>query len=217
MDTVMKIDTFEVTRIHGMNAFYSLRSAYDVWKEYRTLKKQSDKETWKEKYQTADSTGIRVQGLGTTLFSNLSQTVVLYQASMEAIISNAASMDESIRAVAVGNGFKKDWIAALKAVNETCIEFSKYERDFYKQMRIPLTHLHPQTEEKLQKLRLIDFEGVYCGLRFGWWAHIRLLRGIGLSSDDIHSNWSDICSGVNLPPDLFPDRHPDILGNQGEN
>lgn len=209
METFMRIDAFEITRIHGMNAFHSLRSAYNVWNACRVWKERSDLETWEEKYRTADSTGSRVRGLETTLFSHLSQTVVLYQASMEAILSNAVSMNESIRAVAVGS-FNKNWIAALKALNEDDKEFIEYERDFYRQMRIPLTHLHPKTDERLQEVRSIDFERVYSGVRFGWWAHVRLLRGLGLSSDDIHSNWSYICSGVNLPPDLFPDRDPRV-------
>ncbi|HDZ07739.1 hypothetical protein [Pseudohongiella sp.] len=206
----MEIDEFEVTRIHGMNAFRSLQLAYKVWKEYDVCKKRSNDETWEERYQSADTTGTRLQLLETELFSHLSAVIVLYQASMEAILSNAVSENQSISEVVRGKSFKKAWVATLKAINESDEEFIEYERDFYTGMRIPLTHLHPNTDEKLRKVRLINFERVYNGVRFGWWAHVRILRGMGLSSGDIDSNWSYICRGVNLPPDLFPESHPNI-------
>ncbi|MDR5900034.1 hypothetical protein QC823_13685 [Halomonas vilamensis] len=130
---------------------------------------------------------------------------------MEAIISNAVSINDSVRKVSKGNGFAKDWQAALKVLNQPDREFLKYKDEFYKEFRIPLTHLHPYTEKRLEKVRSIDFESVYKGVRFGWWAHVRLLIGLGLAPDNIQDNWAYICSGVDLPPDLFPDSHPDVL------
>lgn len=215
METVMGIDEFEVTRVHGMNALRGLSAAYRTWLELGEWKERPASETWEEKYQSADSTGARVRGLGSILFSHLSATVVLYQASMEAIISNAVSMDDAVRKVATGKSFSNDWQAALKALNQPDREFLKYKNEFYKEFRIPLTHLHPDAEKKLEKVRSIDFEAVYNGVRFGWWAHVRLLIGLRLAPNNIHDNWAYICSGVGLPPGLFPGSHPDELGECG--
>lgn len=202
------IDRFEVTRIHGMNALSSLSDAYQAWNEHRTWKAKAESESWDEKYRTADATGAQVRGLESTIFSELTRTVVLYQASMEAILSNSAESSGAVARAATGNGFKKDWEAALQAVGESTAEFLEYERDFYKEMRVPLTHLHPNSDDKLNKIRAIDFRRVYIGVRYGWWAHIRLLRGAGFGTGELKANWEHICSGVRLPPDLFPETHP---------
>ncbi|MCP1677042.1 hypothetical protein J2T57_004216 [Natronocella acetinitrilica] len=203
-----QIDRFEVTRVHGMNALWSLSDAYQAWIEYDKWKAKSDAESWDEKCKTADSTGTRVWALESAIFSKLTQTIVLYQASMEAILSNAFASSGTVADAVDGNGFKRDWEAALHAVGESTQEFMKYESDFYKEMRIPLTHLHPNSDDKLNKIRTIDFRRVYTGVRYGWWAHIRLLRGSGLGTGELCANWEYICSGVRLPPDLYPESYP---------
>jgi hypothetical protein len=202
------IDQFEMTRVHGMNALLSLSDAYKACLRHAQLKAKSDSESWEEKFQTADVTGVHVRALESEIFSKLTQTIILYQASMEAILSNAAASNGTVATAACGNGFKKDWEAALQSVGESTQEFTEYESDFYKEMRIPLTHLHPNSNERLKKIRTIDFKRVYTGVRYGWWAHIRLLRGAGFETGDLKTNWEYICSGVKLPPDLFAESHP---------
>lgn len=205
------LDEFEVTRIHGLNALNSLSEAHRLWEEQKKWKEKEESQTQEEWFQTANVAGSHVSGLEMQIFSRLSKTVVLYQASMEAILANAAAQDDSVAAVATGTGFKSDWRAALEAVDQPTTEFDAYERDFYQEMRIPLTHLHPNSENRLTKIKAIDFERVYNGVRYGWWAHTRLLRGADSTAPQIQENWEKICRGVDLPPDLFPSSHPSQL------
>ena len=206
-----EIDHFEVTRVHGMNSLLSLSEAHVLWRQTKELRERSENESWEEKFQTADATGARLWAAESSIFSRLAQTILLYQASMEAILSNVASQNESVAAAAKTGGFKQQWLDALEAVGQPSAEFRAYEQEFYKEMRIPLTHLHPNSDVKLAKVNRIDFPKVYAGVRYGWWAHIRLLIGIDLALPDIESNWAYICSRVNLPSDLFPDLHPTRL------
>jgi hypothetical protein len=135
---------------------------------------------------------------------------------MEAMLSNAAGQSAEVAAVANSGKFGKDWRAALSKVGESTKEFDAYEGHFYQNLRIPLTHLHGKTREKtqerLQQINDMDFPEVYNGMRYGWWAHIRLLRGISLGTGDIQKEWDAICrDGARIPPNLFLESHPDRL------
>lgn len=206
-----ELEEFGVTHMLGMNAFWMLRHAYENWQRKEYWKYRQAEQTQEEMLRTADRPGVRVWGYGGAMRHSLAAAVIQYQASMEAILSNAVSRSDSVAAVANGNGFRSDWRNALVEVDESTKEFDAYHDHFYKELRIPLTHLHGDTQAKLERINAMDFPDVFVGMRYGWWAHIRLLAGIELAAGPIQDNWEHICQGADVPPNLFPERHPDRL------
>ena len=98
-----------------------------------------------------------------------------------------------------------------KYAKNTLIYTSDHESvEFYKDLRIPLTHLVPNKEERLNQIKLISFKKVYNGVRYGWWSYLRILRGLNLMNDDFDTNWRNIC-GKGLNPEMFIEDHPDNL------
>ena len=204
------LDEFQVTRTHGVNAFYNLADAHSMLKQWKRDKQIFDQETPEDKYHNAGATGSRMRMAEHNLLSKLSAAVILYQASMEAILSIATGKDQRIADAVNNDGFKKNWLAALQAIDAETKEFEKYESEFYKGLRVPLIHLYPNTDNKLEKVKSITFKKVYNGMRYGWWAYIRLLNGIGLANDKYDEHWQLICQGK-IRPNLFPDDHPKNL------
>lgn len=200
-------DPFHISRMHGMNGFEALKDAHDVLMSYQNVLLTLANETPEQIYRNAGATFLKKRNHEEIAFKLISRAVILYQASMEACLYSATSQKESVNdAVKRGSSFGKRWELALDAVGASKEEFKEYISGFYEPLRIPLTHL--EREGRVEQVRKITFRAAYSGFRNGWWAYVRLLHGIGLSSDNCSESWKNICRGVNLEAALYPEDAP---------
>ncbi|NEV94651.1 hypothetical protein G3567_10895 [Psychroflexus sp. YR1-1] len=205
------INEFKVTRIHGINAFDELIKAQNLLPSYHNLLETAKNESHEEWMQNAGTTGSEIRFLEEQAFRHLSKAVILYQSSMEAIVALAESHHEGLATQLRDiKGFKNRWENALTYFDEPTKEFQKYESEFYKELRIPLTHLTPNRQDRLNKIKLISYKKVYNGFRNGWWSFLRLQRGLELTGDNFEDNWRLICErGLNHKS--FMEDHPDNI------
>lgn len=201
------ITEFKIARTFGQCAFDELNSTYNLLKTHDDLTTKTKEESFDDKYANGGVNDSRLELVKEEAFQYLSKAVILYQSSMESIIALAEShnpdLEKKIKKI---KGFKKRWEFILNYFGESQIEFNEYESKLYQELRIPLTHLSPNKEERLNQIKNMSFEKVYIGMRYGWWSYMRVLKGLNL-----HDNsWERICSN-GLEPSLFMDKHPDKL------
>jgi hypothetical protein len=205
----VSMDEFTVLRIHGVNALEELAFAYREMQEYeRAVQKEDEEAKSGDWFMTAGAGNVRRRSIGERVTGRLFSVIISYQSSMEAIVMNAPVLARQfntakvpqLQAAADTGGFKNKWVRALGAVGEDKAEFDRYHDDFYKGMRIPVTHLGEPSA--LQAIEDITFKRVYEGVRDGWYAHARLVRGCGASTDTPEDSWRTICA-QRLPHDLF--------------
>ena len=119
------------------------------------------------------------------------------------VVANASHIKDEVKKQ---TKFHKQWCGILNQVEESTDEFLRYHRDINVNLRIPL--VHPTSDQRLRQVNQMTFRAVYCGIRYGWWAHGKLLKAMDVEPSDHYENWCTICGMVNLTPDLSTDDLP---------
>jgi hypothetical protein len=202
---------FDVARILGTSALEQLACAHVTDEQRKALEKEVNEETSERTFATAGVTGAKLRRSEETLRRHLFPAAMLFQSSMEAKLKLAADHDASVNAAIGGEKFFIErWKAALLKVNQPIDEFEKYADILYQGVRNPVVHVYNnrKAEVNLVKINAVSFEAVYTGVRYGWWAYIRMLYGLGLVDGNLQENWETICSGVGLMPALYLNSMP---------
>lgn len=197
------LDPFHIARLHGFTAFNHLSTAYRTAMRWEDLRDQIAGMSEEERFHNIGP-AMRKPSLEEWTAQRLFVAVMLYQASMEAVVFRATQLDQRVREALEGEKwFAPRWRGALGAVGKETDAFDRYKSEIYDEYRKPVTHLDSQV--RVEKVNDITFRDIYCGLRAGWWAHGRLLQGMDLISESEEENWSTLCQQVGLPDDLYPD------------
>lgn len=204
MDT---INSFDVAHTHGWNSFRALGKAYEYKQEWEKYDEICRNESGQDAFHNGGVNLSQRYAAGKMLFSTLSASAILFQAAMEAMFAHVTLENEGIN---TQGDFVQDWENTLERFGQTTKEFVKYKNEFYIAIRNPLTHADKRVDRRtqLQKVGQITFQSVYCGIRYGWWAQSRLLHGAGITGDNHWGSWKTICSGVDLPTELYPEDMP---------
>ncbi|WP_157966310.1 hypothetical protein [Oceanibium sediminis] len=206
-----EIEAFGVARILGTSALKMLAESHCVEKQRCDLVAHLEQESSEETFANAGANISRVKMTEEELRRKLFPAAMLFQSSMEAKLKLAADTDPDLHLAIMGERyFSPRWLAALVHVNQTADEFEKYADVLYREIRNPVVHLYDdrRADQNLEKINKVSFEAVYTGVRYGWWAYMRLLFGLGMSNADLAGSWVAICRGAGLPCDLFPESEP---------
>lgn len=192
----------EIARVLGISALRKLSKTEDLIEKWNKIKQKVANETYDEKYQNAAKYDSGQKSLEEEIFSLLLEVVILFQASMEATIKHASEENDAIGKVFKKKGsFAKNWKNGLRAVDKDTDTFTKYKNELYEKYRIKIIHL--DRDKRIEAINNISFKDVYCGVRYGWWSYNQILNGMGYTKESKEESWKNICSGVNLSPDLF--------------
>lgn len=106
-----ELSNFNMAYIHGMNAFTHLGNAYQLWIRQQELESQiaelTEFDFFREGVPMVTTNRLYIE----KFFSYLTQTIILYQASMEAILSMAAFGSSKVREAInkKGSTFNEGW------------------------------------------------------------------------------------------------------------
>lgn len=195
---------FDVARIHGVNGLRHLSSALDKSQNWEALNRELKQKDETDLYISGGLEISKKRMQEEVVAHHLFASIILFQASMESVLTMTSNMDDRVlQAKENNNSFASKWKGALGNVGEGTSNFERYESEIYVRYRNPLSHLG--TEDDIKKINEISFEGVYCGIRCGWWAYSQLLHGIEKHSGNYYESWKTICDMTNLKPDLYPE------------
>ena len=195
---------FDLARQSGMRALEHLSEAHDKCKRWEALRDEMQDVSNEKLYKKYVGEISEKRSLEQSIAQNLFVATIMFQASMESILTMTADLDDRVEdAINPKDSFADKWKKALKSVGEDTSEFTRYKSLIYDKYRNPLAHLG--SDDDVQKINNITFKEVYCGIRCGWWAYDMLLHGIRKTPGDHEKSWRTICSGAKLKHDLYQD------------
>lgn len=181
-------DCFDIAISHGHNAMDHLHAAFS---------QERLNSTHAQPAEAGDLVAIGNLHFGQKqLFKELTSTVVLFQAMMEAIINYSLEEFSQLQHVGSDN-FASKWKDSLAAVGEDSREFDSYLTGIYRPIRNALIHPAPS---KLPGLQSMTLTIVHSGLKSGWLAYRDLFRGVGRPHDN--DSWEVLCSAHQVPHTL---------------
>lgn len=197
----MELLRFHVALMHGQLAMSFLATA---WKHKHRMRYFEGK--IREQIEDGELTSNprywgTVENERTGEIRALSGAVIMFQASMEAIISMAYT-DFDI----LGDKpykFKNRWATAFEraGIHPPHKNFDTYYDDIYKGLRNRLVHLGKGDDGRsdVEAISQIDFDTTYKGIRAGWWAYAELYEALG--NPHTHT-WEELCKTFGVPKDV---------------
>lgn len=132
------------------------------------------------------------------------EAVIIFQASMEAVINEEIESHRGLKLVREENeelyrrfrslSFKNKWERAYVAVDlQDELHYLSSYFEFYTKYRVPITH--PQS--RYEDISEFNWQSVYKGIQSGWYAaHVLLAK---LEKQYSQDTWEDYCNKCGLP------------------
>lgn len=213
------IDIMDLARMQGTMAGKLLSKAHTICEKAQEL---PDREL---DHTAPDTWGTEKRHLRKEEFQFCQGAVIIYQASMEAIINEEWNESDLLDKVVLPDdlddcSFAKKWDSAFEELDLDDSENLDPYITFYKEYRVPLTH--PSRRHEIEDTQKIRFYNVYEGFKHGWNAYIQLLKGIGKESfipetSNAETAWEMYCEMTNLPSDINEKDYPPIVSDKKNN
>lgn len=142
------------------------------------------------------------------------KAVILFQASMEAIINQAITTKPDIQEF-IKVCLKKKWCEASfqdkweKTLEKYKIEsenFKEYHKNIYQTLRNKV--VHPKNRYSVENADKFIFSNVYSGFKNGWLAFASLSQVVGYPHDN--NSWDIYCDICHLPKSVVPEEYPNL-------
>lgn len=142
------------------------------------------------------------------------QAVILFQASMEAIINQVITtqpdtkefIEASLKKKWYQASFKDKWCKTLKKQKIELKNFEKYHENIYRTLRNNV--VHPKNRYSVENAEKFIFPDVYLGFQHGWLAFAFLSQAVGSPHDN--NSWDIYCNICHLPESVNPEEYPNL-------
>ncbi len=153
------------------------------------------------------------------------KAVILFQASMEAIINQVIStqpdtkefIEASLKKKWYQASFKDKWCKTLKKQKIELKNFKEYHKNIYQTLRNNVVHPRyrylgepdDSSDEKfIFPADKFIFSNVYSGFKNGWLAFASLSQVVGYPHDN--NSWDIYCDICHLPKSVVPEEYPNL-------
>ena len=141
------------------------------------------------------------------------KAVILFQASMEAIINQAITTKSDIKELIEVKYNKKKkptfqdkWEKTLEKYEIELENFKEYHENIYRNLRNNV--VHPDNRYSVKNAEKFIFSNVYSGFKNGWLAFASLSQAVGYPHDN--NSWDIYCDICHLPKSVNPEKYPNL-------